>query len=305
MGEVNSPFFMLGFKGFDGNLACRGYQFELGRVYKKEPLDTIPALCTDQGFHLCSTLQGVLAFYNYNTARYCIVDTVGATNSDGSKIITRGIRIIEEITHLVRTRNWDQIDTRIQYHKTNYESLLKEFEEKVKYEELKDEWRKQYLEEQIAKKEKLKQEEKARIDSHVTPILRLAKDLQLVHPELIIGGSLGLFLQGVVLQRVKDGNISDIDFISPHYVCFENTDDLRVADTEEDDKGYDNDFEIKTTINGYVVEVAIDPKSPYTFAEYEGVKYKVNTLENIWAAKIKYKNKKHRADLRDALGLNK
>jgi len=84
-------------KGFDKDLKCRGFQFEIGKEYKIEgkPLE----LCTDGVFHYCDSLQGVHNHYPANNVdnRFCEVQAIGVEVTDGDKYGCNHIRIVREI----------------------------------------------------------------------------------------------------------------------------------------------------------------------------------------------------------------
>ena len=91
-------------KGFDSNLRCRGYQFEIGKDYKiKLPKGYILStkdLCSDKVFHFCDSLSKVHEFYSCDDEnnRYCIVEVLGQLCDDGKKCGSEHIRIVREIT---------------------------------------------------------------------------------------------------------------------------------------------------------------------------------------------------------------
>ena len=51
---------MKGYKGFDKDLNCREFQFEVGKTYK---IEGKIELC-ERGFHYCKELIDVMNFYN-------------------------------------------------------------------------------------------------------------------------------------------------------------------------------------------------------------------------------------------------
>ena len=58
------------YKGFDKDLKCRDFQYEIGKTYKEPTAD----LC-NSGFHACEYPLDVLAYYAPgNMSRYCEVD---------------------------------------------------------------------------------------------------------------------------------------------------------------------------------------------------------------------------------------
>ena len=77
------------YKGFDKDLKCRGFQYELGKTYEEDS-----AYLCDCGFHACEDPIDVFGYYPPAGSRYCEVELEGVTdqkdNSDtkrcGSKI---------------------------------------------------------------------------------------------------------------------------------------------------------------------------------------------------------------------------
>lgn len=82
------------YKGFDKELKCRGFQFEIGQTYE---IDGSPKLC-EKGFHACDTLKEVYAFYPKSDSRFCEVELLGEVVNGEDKAVGSGIRIIRELT---------------------------------------------------------------------------------------------------------------------------------------------------------------------------------------------------------------
>ena len=91
-------------KGFDSDLKCRGYQFEIGKDYKIDLPDgyelSTSDLCSNKVFHFCDSLSKVDSFYDCtdNDNRYCIIEVLGQLCDDGTKCGSDHIRIVRELT---------------------------------------------------------------------------------------------------------------------------------------------------------------------------------------------------------------
>lgn len=90
-------------KGFDKNLCCRGYQFEIGKEYKIDLPEgyklTENDLCTNKVFHFCDGLSKVHNYYpcaNENN-RFCIVEVLGQFCETSDKCGSDHIKIVREI----------------------------------------------------------------------------------------------------------------------------------------------------------------------------------------------------------------
>ena len=84
----------LGFKGTDPAMRCRGMQFELGTVHRHpDPLE----MCKS-GFHFCSRLADVDAYYQFSTSRVFIVQHGAHVLDEGDKCVTNEIVFLREIT---------------------------------------------------------------------------------------------------------------------------------------------------------------------------------------------------------------
>ena len=88
-----------GFKGFDKDLKCRDYQYEVGKEFEEE--GEIEA-CSN-GFHFCENPFDVLRYYPPSTekgsSRYCIVKGSGNIDRDGddTKVACSKLHISAEI----------------------------------------------------------------------------------------------------------------------------------------------------------------------------------------------------------------
>ena len=84
-----------GFKGFDKDLKCRGFQYEIGKDYKQEG----KVKCCERGFHFCENPFDVFRYYSPSDSRYCEVEGDGKADkaNDDSKVATSHIHISAEI----------------------------------------------------------------------------------------------------------------------------------------------------------------------------------------------------------------
>lgn len=131
------------------------------------------------------------------------------------------------------------------------------------------------------------------------------KKLQTQYPLIHVGGSIGLYLHGVRLERWEDCAV-DIDIIAPYFVLFDSFGDENVE--YMDCKKSGNDFDEVFIFNSTKVDCRIDPKQRYEIIEYNGFKYKVSKFETILAAKVKYAangQDKHKEDIREMCGVGK
>ena len=91
-------------KGFDSDLMCSGYQFEIGKDYKidlpKGYKLTANDLCSNKVFHFCDSLSKVHTFYScqFEDNRFCIIEVLGQLCDDGTKCGSDHIRIVRELT---------------------------------------------------------------------------------------------------------------------------------------------------------------------------------------------------------------
>ena len=84
------------YKGFDENLCCRGFQYEIGKEYEQEG----EIECCRSGFHACTNPFDVLNYYNANGKnRFCKVEQMGIVKTDGddTKQSSSKIKIKAEI----------------------------------------------------------------------------------------------------------------------------------------------------------------------------------------------------------------
>ena len=87
---------MKAYKGFDKDLKCRDFQFEVGKEYQEER-----AKCCEAGFHACEYPLDVFNYYAPAGNRFCEVEMSGDIDKEeqaDSKIAATRIRIGAEIS---------------------------------------------------------------------------------------------------------------------------------------------------------------------------------------------------------------
>ena len=82
------------YKGFDKNLKCRDFQYEIGKTYTEDKAE----LC-EVGFHACEHPLDCLNYYEPGESRYCEVDLDDVTDEhrDDSKRVGKKITVQGEI----------------------------------------------------------------------------------------------------------------------------------------------------------------------------------------------------------------
>lgn len=85
---------MKAYKGFDKDLKCRGFQYEVGKEYEEGSAE----LCK-KGFHACENPLDTFRYYGPTDSRYCEVDVAdnGERNDADSKVCGKHIKIGAEI----------------------------------------------------------------------------------------------------------------------------------------------------------------------------------------------------------------
>ena len=84
------------YKGFDENLCCRGFRYEIGKEYVHEG----EIECCESGFHACTNPFDVLDYYPFDSRnRFCVVEQSGTikTGNDDTKQASSKIKIKAEI----------------------------------------------------------------------------------------------------------------------------------------------------------------------------------------------------------------
>ena len=84
----------MNYKGFDKDLKCRGFQYEIGKEY-----ECAAAVACETGFHACERPLDVFPYYPPASSRYCEVEQSGEmdASSDDSKVASTKIKIGAEI----------------------------------------------------------------------------------------------------------------------------------------------------------------------------------------------------------------
>ena len=89
------------YKGFNQDLTCRGFQYEVGKTYE---VDGEISLC-ENGLHFCENLKDVFDYYNRDGEnRFFEVEVVGQVVSGNDKSVTNKLKIIRELSKKIINR---------------------------------------------------------------------------------------------------------------------------------------------------------------------------------------------------------
>ena len=84
------------YKGFDKNMQCQGFQYEVGKEYKIDG----DIKCCERGFHACESPMEVWNFYDMLDSRFAEVEQSGKIDKDGrssTKVCSSHIKIKAEL----------------------------------------------------------------------------------------------------------------------------------------------------------------------------------------------------------------
>ena len=100
---------MKGYKVFNPDWTCRGFQYEVGKTYEQEQR---PSVC-DTGFHFCKEARDCFNYYIFDPYnKVAEVIALGAVSEEGDKCSTNKIQIIREVS-------WEEVLTLVNTGKGN------------------------------------------------------------------------------------------------------------------------------------------------------------------------------------------
>nr|DAQ03602.1 MAG TPA: hypothetical protein [Caudoviricetes sp.] len=88
---------MKGYKVFNKDWTCRGFQYEVGKTYemKEDPV------CCERGFHFCGKLIDCFGYYDFNSEnKVAEIEALGTIDDNGNKekYCTNKIKIVRELS---------------------------------------------------------------------------------------------------------------------------------------------------------------------------------------------------------------
>ena len=108
---------MKAYKGFNKDMTCMGFQYEIGKAYETDAAD----LCSI-GFHACENPLDCFGYYAPAASRYCEVEIEdnGQRSPEDSKVVGRKIKIGAELsTEQICRLHFEYVRSRCDPAKTN------------------------------------------------------------------------------------------------------------------------------------------------------------------------------------------
>ena len=90
---------MKGYKGFEKDMTCRGFQYEAGKTYTTDRAE----LC-HSGFHFCEQLVDCFDYYDKYDSVFYEVEADGDIKTDGKKSVCTTLTIGKEVTPIELNR---------------------------------------------------------------------------------------------------------------------------------------------------------------------------------------------------------
>ena len=92
---IAAPDSIVAYKGFERDMTCRGFQFEVGKTYEHEG----NVVACESGFHACEYPLHALRYYKPASSVYAVVQQAGALERhvDDSKIASSKITVTAQI----------------------------------------------------------------------------------------------------------------------------------------------------------------------------------------------------------------
>lgn len=83
------------YKGFDKNMQCRGFQYEVGKEYEMDG----EIKCCNRGFHACKSPLEIWDYYDMLNSRYAEVEQAGKIDKEekSTKVCSSRIKIKAEL----------------------------------------------------------------------------------------------------------------------------------------------------------------------------------------------------------------
>jgi hypothetical protein len=102
---------MKGYKVFEPDWTCRGFQYAVGEVFEED----VTPFCCNRGLHFCKELKDCFNYYQFNPEnKVAEIEALGDidTQDDGSKCCTNKIKIVREVS-------WEEVLKMVNMGKAN------------------------------------------------------------------------------------------------------------------------------------------------------------------------------------------